>query len=112
LHGLAPPYLSSLLPETIDHPYQLRQTQITPFRCRTEVYQRSFLPFTIRDWNDLPRDEPTISSFKHALQNHPEFQTNKTPNYFEIGPRNANFSVTRMRNHCSALAHDLSLTMS
>lgn len=110
LHGLAPPYLSNLLPVNRDHPYQLRQHQITPFRCRTEVFQRSFLPATIREWNDLPpeiQNKPSIAAFKYALLNIAEFRTDKTPHFFSLGPRTANVSVTRMRNHCSALANDL-----
>ena len=65
--GLSPPYLSSLVPEPPAHPYNLRNAPAIPtLFSRTKLYHDSFLPATIRLWNNLPssiKELPTVEAF-------------------------------------------------
>ena len=113
LNGLAPSYLSSLLPiqQADRHRYETRNNDfITNFRCRTELFRNSFFPRTIRDWNALPvniREKPSLSTFKSALSKTPEFNLPKPLKWHDSGTRFENIHVSRMRNKCSGLASDL-----
>ena len=76
-HRLCPDYLCDLLPITNNEPstYNLRNSNIRSIRCRTDLYQRSFLPSSIRDWNNLSNDvksSPSVSIFKRKLNLTPE----------------------------------------
>ena len=64
-----PQYLSSLVPETFEGTiYNLRDAQnIRPILTRTQLYCRSFLLSSIKDWNELPvevRNSTSLASFK------------------------------------------------
>ena len=53
----SPPYLSSLVSQTVDHAssYNLGNSHnLRPVATRTNLYYNSFLPSVIRDWNELP----------------------------------------------------------
>ena len=74
VNGLAPTYLTDLLPNTVgeDTNYGLRNTDAirAPF-TRTESYRRSFLPHAIHVWNILPtetQDIATLHMFKVAIK--------------------------------------------
>ena len=50
-------YLSSLVPQSVDHvsSYNLPNSHnLRPIAPRTNLYYNSFLPSVIRDWNELP----------------------------------------------------------
>ena len=71
-------------------------------------YFSSFLPSTIREWNNLPeeqRNTPTIASFKYQLNQPNSF----TPKYYYFGERQAQILHTRLRTKCSSLNHDIFL---
>ena len=68
-NNLTPTYLFSLVPETfVGTIYNLRDAQnVRPILTRTQLYYRSFLPSSIRDWNELPvevRNSTSLASFK------------------------------------------------
>jgi hypothetical protein len=114
MNGLAPHYLRELIPEHAYqwHNYNTRNAEerITPYICRTASLARSFIPQTIKDCNSLDaiiREKPILNSFKNALSNIPEFNTERPPDCFNIGPRIENITLARLRNKCSALASDL-----
>ena len=81
VNGLAPAYLSNILPrqeEELDEEEEElleRRRERPPFRvpfCRTERYRSSFFPYCITEWNKLNRnirDLPSISLFKNAILN-------------------------------------------
>ena len=55
--NVSPSYLSSLVPQSVDHAssYNLRKSHnLRPIATRTNFYYNSFLPSVIRDWNELP----------------------------------------------------------
>ena len=53
----SPSYLSSLVPQSVDHAssYNLRNSHnLRPVAIKINLYYSSFLPSVIRDWNELP----------------------------------------------------------
>ena len=112
VHGIAPKYLQDLLLSSIppQHSYTLRNDddfKFIPPQVKTTSYMNSFLPSTIRLWNDLPlyiRNIPSISSFKNALKKLYSLQPNKL---FDIGKRKSNIVHCQLRNNASNLNADL-----
>ncbi len=113
VHGLSPNYLLELLPPTTAerNPYAIRERDMyTLIPSRTEAFRNSYIPNTIRDWNILPEDirnSPSVQSFKSQLHKTEEFSLARPPAWYSYGARHPNISLARMRNKCSALAHDL-----
>ena len=70
--GLAPPYLSEHFPQRNDISINLRnRADVTPF-IRTDRYENSFYPFTIKAWKNLDdeaKSKPSVQSFKKHLNN-------------------------------------------
>ena len=64
-NGLAPLYLSSLLPSNVGDLSDYNHSQDARYlHCRTQLFSNSFIPSAIKDWNDLSiedRNIPTIS---------------------------------------------------
>ena len=59
LHGIAPTYLSDIVPPLIQDTttYNLRNAgNIQNYRVHTNFFSNSFFPSTVRAWNDLPND--------------------------------------------------------
>ena len=71
LNGLAPDYLSSLLPEMREQSYALRNTSsIAVPKRRTDAFKNSFFPHCINKWNNLSlefRELRSLSLFKTRL---------------------------------------------
>lgn len=108
-HGLAPLYLTSLIPPSVHNmsAYNLRNSNdIQTIVCRTNQYYNSFLPSVIRDWNSLPMDTRncgSINGFKSRLtENH-----TSVPKYYFTGSRRLQILHTRLRTKCSSLNFDL-----
>ena len=107
--NLCPEYLSSLVPQTVNSisRYNLRNANdLQTVNARTTLYYNSFLPSTIRAWNNLPSEAQqleSVNSFKFFLikENVP------VPKYFYIGKRKAQILHTRLRTNCSSLNLDL-----
>ncbi len=63
-----PQYLRDLIPQHGQAQYNLRNASNIPLiPCRTVLYNNSFLPSTIRQWNQLPehvRNTSSLMSFK------------------------------------------------
>ena len=73
---------------------------------QTQLYFNSFLPSTLRAWNELPvsiRNLKSVASFKKAIQP----SGKGPPKYFNVGSRKAQVLHTRLRTGCSALNFDL-----
>lgn len=70
---LAPDYLCDLVPQNVSEnsQYNLRNSsKIKTINCRTKLYDKSFLPDTIKMWNSLPdhiTNANTIGEFKSLL---------------------------------------------
>lgn len=106
-NSLAPEYLQNTLPQMAQDRYPLRNSENTPIMtCKTKQYFDSFLPATIRDWNNLPistRNSPTIGTFKNKLK--PRKHT--TPLCYNSGERKNQILHCRLRLGCSSLKNDL-----
>ena len=103
VNGLAPDYLSSLVPATNRPVYNLRNTQnFQSIACRSNLYKDSFLPATTNERNILPqkvRNAEYLSSFKRQIN-----IDRPVPNQlFQFGDRRIQIIHTRLRNNCSLL---------
>ena len=101
LSGLVPPYINE------NNPYNLRNNDgIRHIYARTNLYYNSFLPATIRDWNNLPqevRQADSIQSFKTFLNSN----TRLPPPHYGAGTRLGQILHTRLRLECSPLNEHL-----
>ena len=106
---LCPPYLSQLIPPHVGQTtrYNLRnENNLSTIQSRTNLYHNSFLPSTIRDWNELPiniRSSTSIGIFKRCIRDN----TNKPPDYYHFGPRKLQILHARLRTGCSMLKSHL-----
>jgi hypothetical protein len=74
--------------------------------ARTQQYYKSFIPTSIRLWNDISqddRDSPSLGSFKHKLA----MVNPKRPPYFHQGKRRFNIIHCQLRNCASNLQSHL-----
>ena len=106
--NLAPEYLTSLVPQPVGAAsrYNLRNANnLQTITTRTNLYYQSFLPTTIRSWNNLPieiKQADTVNFFKnHLIKKQP------VPKYYYVGNRRAQILHTRLRTNCSSLNIDL-----
>ena len=107
--NIAPNYLSSLVPRSVSiiSQYNLRNSNdLQTIDARTAQYYNSFLPSSVRNWNNLPvevRQSASVNSFKQSLNK------NKThvPKYYYSGSRQGQILHVRLRTNCSALNLDL-----
>ena len=84
-----PHYLHNLLPPKIGDNYRLIKT-------RTETFRKSFIPSTVKLWNDLPLHERSHEHSVSMSKSHPNI-------LFYEGPRDANVKHAQMRMQCSKL---------
>ena len=108
-NGHTPAYLRDLIPENVSNrnAYNVRSKQnISQVRAKTNTYNNSFFPATIRQWNLLPssvRNSEDIDTFKRKLDKGKP----KTNDLFYIGNRKANILHAKIRMGCSQLNHDM-----
>ena len=97
--GVSPNYLSSLVPASVEDSTTYNLRNANNFRhtlSRTQLYYRSFLPSSIRAWNDLSlevRQSNSIQSFKFQLNKN----LKKPPKYYYIGNRLSQIQHTRLK---------------
>ena len=107
--GVLPNYLTSLIPASVEDSttYDLRNAN--NFRhtlSRIQLYYRSFLPPSMRAWNDLSfevRQSNSIQSFKYQLSKN----LKKPPKYYYNGNQISQIQQTRLRTDCNSLNHHL-----
>ena len=108
-NGLTPQYLSDLIPARIGDvsAYNLRNSENhVLIHSHTRSYAESFLPSTIRAWNNLPesfRYASTIPEFKRMLTK----EISKFPEYYYAGDKFSQILYTRLRTECSSLNQHL-----
>ncbi len=104
-----PDYLKKLVPETVENRTgrNLRNaSNLSPVKTRKVKVYNSFVPKTVRDWNNLDRSKytPSLSSFKASYKN----GMLRSPNplhQLELG--DANIHHTRLRLGLSHLKSHL-----
>ena len=108
-HNLAPLYLSSLVPQSVSNitRYNLRNSNnLQTIDVRTTLYYNSFLPSTVRAWNNVNEEakhSDSINTFKGFLNK----DKSHIPKHFCEGNRKAQILHTRLRTNCSSLNLDL-----
>lgn len=99
-----PPKIQS----TTQYPLRNGQDIILPF-CRLTLTSQSFIPSTIKLWNNLNisvRNVDSLSKFKVELKNHDIRNENQSKHYL-YGPRKLNIILTQFRCSASFLNCDL-----
>ena len=108
-NGLCPDYLVSLVPATVGSAsqYPLRNsTDLQTLNSNSCLYNTSFLPSAVRDWNELPeptRDSPSLNIFKNSLKSN----LITPPRYYNTGKRLGQIYHARLRTACSPLRQHL-----
>ena len=108
---MTPSYLKDILPTLVSTvtPYNLRNADdYTIPNNRLQTSNLSFIPSTVRLWNDLDntiKTSPTFNTFKYNLRKNDE--RFKVPNFYLVGDRKSNILLTRLRHKCSTLNDDL-----
>ena len=109
VHHMTPTFLSDLVPPFIHETnrYNLRNANdIQSVNAQSNLFKNSFIPATVRDWNNLPlcvRQSESLPIFKSRL-----FANNTPwPSYYNAGSRVGQILHTRLRLDCSALNYDL-----
>ena len=98
--NLTPLYLSDLVQYNLRNSHALQTVD-----ARSNNYYYSFLPSTVREWNNLPSDitqTESVAAFKHNLNR-------ENLVHFYTGKRHAQILHTRLRTKCSALNYYLFL---
>ena len=99
------PNLQTLVPPIVQNTtsYNLRNSNdLRNGHARTNLFFNSFLPSTIRAWNDLAdeiKTAPSVASFKYRLNRN----LHKSPKYFNSGSRLGQILHARLRMNCSSL---------
>ena len=94
MNGLAPEYLNRLVPSLVQDTsrYSLRNSNnLNTVRSNSNLYYNSFVPSTIRMWNNLPllvRNSTSLNEFKKNISG----QSVKPPEYYYFGDRRAQIS--------------------
>ena len=105
IHAIGPNYLNNLVPPLVQENsrYSLRNARnVTTIKCNSNLYYDSFLPSTIRDWNNLSdeiRNSQSFSIFKSKLN----ANRVKPPAYYNFGLRTLQIYHARLRLECSSL---------
>lgn len=92
-----PPYLYELLPGTVGESRVLRHSNnIRTMKCRTETFNSSFIPTTIRLWNSLEESNRNSS----YINNLNKVECNEL---FNFGKRDTSVKLAQLRMKCSKL---------
>ena len=108
VHGNTPEYLSNLVPASFSqtHHYRTRNANnLVPPPTHSMLYYNSFLPSTVRLWNDLPaniKNNDSINNLKSFLN-----KPITVPSYFYAGCRIGQILHARIRTESSALKDHL-----
>ena len=109
VYKLVPDTLCSLLKSASIRDTPIRTTRqqfdLPHFRARTDLFDNTFFPSTIRLWNQLPldvRNSTSIYSFKSKITHYP-IRPIKYPELYNIGNRVLSIHHTRLRLDASQL---------
>ena len=110
-NNLSPDYLkvSSLVPSFVGNSSSYPLSNATDLRtlyARSQLYYNSFLPSTIRDWNNLPIETSNLTS-KASFKQKLNANIITLPKYFFEGKRIGQIHHARLRTKCSSLNYHL-----
>ena len=105
LKSSVPNYLIDLIPPSV-HQVSNRNLRssdnLQPPRCKSNLYQNSFLIKTVNDWNSLP-DNIKLTRSNYEFKRYLNQNVKKTPSYFYLGDRKSQILHSRLRLSCSSL---------
>ena len=107
-HNLTSLYLSSLVPQSVSNisRYSLRNSNdLQTIDARTTLYYNSFLPSTVRAWNNVheeAKQSDSFNTFKYFLNK----DKMCIPKHFYVVSRKTQVLCTRLRTNCSSLNLD------
>ena len=108
-NGLTSLYLTDLIPPRVGDTsaYSLSSSEnYLSIHANARTYADSFLPSTVKAWNNLPtsiKSANTFTAFKQQLTN----ATPAIPEYYYSGVRLNQILHTRLRTECSSLNQHL-----
>ena len=108
VHNIIPLYLSSLLPQSVSNisRYNIRNSNdLQTTDTRTNQFHMSFLPSSVRAWNNLSvkvQQCDSVASFKRFFHK----DNSKVPQHFYSGCRKSQILLTNLRTNCSSLNFD------
>ena len=105
VHLKTPTYLSDALPSKVgeNNRYRLRNNgHYELYACRTEKFQHSFFPDTIKLWNEL-NEEQKATQDKNDFKSRLNDTSGKSSELFNYGVRKYNIIHAQMRMKCSDL---------
>ena len=97
MHNITPLYLSSLVPQSVSNlsRYNLRNSNdLQTIDARTNQYYNSFLPSSVRAWNNLSVEAKqceSVNTFKCLLQK----EEKAVPKHYYTGCRKGQILLTR-----------------
>ena len=100
-----PAFLSEVFPNKVgeNNRYRLRNNgNYELFPCRTEKFQKSFFPETVRLWNELTDEQKAIQD-KNVFKSKLKDTNGKSSELFNFGVRKYNIIHAQMRMKCSDL---------
>ena len=101
INRTTPSYLSELIPRIDALPtISVRNRRcLRQIRFKTQQFGKSFIPSTIKLWNDLPldiRESLTVDQFKHRLKN-TLLSIDYVPEYYSYGLRSTSILHAQLR---------------
>ena len=89
------------------HQHNTRRSNNTVYlNCTTFYYQHSFLPSSIKLWNNMPNDS-RLNSSKSCFKRFLNRNLGNKSYYFNIGSRKEQIVFARLRLKCSSLKDHL-----
>ena len=101
-NNLVPTYIQNIVPDIRGNISQYSTRNSSNYslpKCRLELFNKSFIPDTVRKWNAIKiniREATSVKSFKKCLLSN----IVKPPKYFSFGRRFWNIIHTRLRHNC------------
>ena len=105
VHGQAPEYLCDMVPPQVKdiNPHSSRFSEdLMGIKHRLVLFEKSFLPSVVDEWNKLPLGVRQIQNFK-AFKNIVQVNKPKSKHIYYCGERNVNIQHARLRMQCSLL---------
>ena len=105
VNGKAPTYLQEEIPDVNPNRENLRNESNIPKIRGMVFYEKTFIPKTIDDWNNLDDEIKPVESYNTFADK--ITRKIETPIWYLIGERTTNMWHARMRMKCSPLNDDL-----
>ena len=102
INNEAPIYLQTLIPNSVAtiRPNSRYSDNLLNIKARTKTFESSFIPSSVKIWNECGPEERSISSVSTSMKK-------KCIELYQIGKRRENINHAQLRLKCSKLNADL-----